>query len=147
MKAIEPSSRSSYYERPERPVSVAEYEDIEYIRTHSNEAYTLYQPPQSGPVYDEPETTTKRPLSPRAPLMQQTFPPPADLTSYYEEPSEITFKPLAISATQNKTPLSLSPMHSVMSHTSKSMEKTQENVDSGENCYVDMIKSKSDDDT
>ena len=134
MEAIESSSSSSNYH--ERPLSVAEYEDIEYIRTHSNEAYVSHQPPQSGPVYDEPNTTTKRPLSPGAPLLQQKNEgfPPGDLASYYDEPSEITSKPSA----QTKTPLS--PMHNMI--TSKSI---QQNVDSSDNCYVDMIKSESDD--
>lgn len=143
MEAMEPSSRSNYYERPERPRSVAEYEDIDYIRTHSNEAYSSYQPTEN--VYDEPDTATRRPLSPRVPLMQQTF-PPADLAPYCDEPSDITSKPIAISATQTKTPLSLSPMHNIIkTHTFKSKEKTQENLDSTDNCYVDMIKSESDD--
>lgn len=140
MEAIQPNSTSNYYERP--LVSVDEYEDIEYIRTHSNEAYTSHQRPQSpGPVYDEPDTTTKRPLSPGAPQKNQGF-PPGDLASYYDEPAEITSKPL----TQTKT--SLSPMHNIMmmSHTFKStVEKTQENLDSSDNdCYVDLFKSESD---
>lgn len=98
MEAIEPGSsgklnvtRATTYRRLS---SIAEYDDIDYICTNPNEAYTLL-PNSPVPVYDEPNigNIRREPSLLEPPKPNVKIPRGQELATYYEQPSAVVHKP------------------------------------------------------